>query len=235
MSEQRTFVLGDVHGAHKALLQVFERAGFDYENDRLIFLGDICDAWPQTRECIDELLQVKNLTALLGNHDGWFREWVFGGHPGDVWHEQGGSATIKSYGGGRDNVPQSHWNYLHRAKIWHEEDGRIFVHGGWDTVYSPHPMLEPALDVIWDRSLWEEAVERQAGGRPAPITMFSEVFIGHTTTTRYGFTEPAHCCEVWNLDQGAGWEGKLSLMNVDTKEFVQSDLVTELYPGVRGR
>ena len=38
----KTFVIGDIHGAYKALLQCFERSGFDYEKDHLIVLGDVC-------------------------------------------------------------------------------------------------------------------------------------------------------------------------------------------------
>jgi serine/threonine protein phosphatase 1 len=34
---------------------------------------------------------------------------------------------------------------------------------------------------------------------------------------------------VWNIDTGAGWSGKLTIMNVDTKEYWQSDLISELY------
>jgi serine/threonine protein phosphatase 1 len=42
-------------------------------------------------------------------------------------------------------------------------------------------------------------------------------------------------CEVWFMDTGAGWSGKLSMMNIDTKEIFMSDPVPELYPGVKGR
>ena len=51
----RTFAIGDIHGAYKALVQCFERSGFDYENDRLIVLGDVCDGYPEVKQCIDEL------------------------------------------------------------------------------------------------------------------------------------------------------------------------------------
>jgi serine/threonine protein phosphatase 1 len=40
---------------------------------------------------------------------------------------------------------------------------------------------------------------------------------------------------VWYLDQGGGFEGKLSLMDIDTHEFWQSDKVVNLYPGFHGR
>ena len=32
------------------------------------------------------------------------------------------------------------------------------------------------------------------------------------------------------MDTGAGYEGKLSIMNVDTEDFWQSDKVSDLYP-----
>ena len=65
----KTFAIGDIHGAHKALLQCIERSGIDKENDVLIFLGDIVDGWPEIPECIDTLLEFKNLIAIRGNHD----------------------------------------------------------------------------------------------------------------------------------------------------------------------
>ena len=65
---------------------------------------------------------------------------------------------------------------------------------------------------------------------------FKEVFIGHTTTSWfYKDLEPVNVSNVWNLDQGAGYEGKLTIMNVDTKEYWQSDFVNTLYPHFPGR
>ncbi len=45
----RTFVIGDIHGAYRALRQCLDRADFDYESDHLICLGDVCDGWPDTK------------------------------------------------------------------------------------------------------------------------------------------------------------------------------------------
>lgn len=232
--------MGDVHGAHRALVQVLERCGFERGTDRLIFLGDVADGWPQTRECIDELLGIPGLVALRGNHDEWFEEWLLSGSgpPQPAWYHQGGRSTIESYGGARENVPAAHLAYLAGLKLWHQEGNRVFVHGGWPWYMHPHPMSYSL--VMWDRELWTSAVERAtlaetAGEEPVPLTTFDEVYVGHTTTTRAGFTEPVQRCEVWNLDQGAGWEGRLSIMDIDSKEFWQSDVVAELYPDHAGR
>jgi len=39
----KRYVIGDIHGAYKALIQVLNKVGFDYDNDELIGLGDVCD------------------------------------------------------------------------------------------------------------------------------------------------------------------------------------------------
>lgn len=95
----RTFVMGDIHGAHKALVQCLERSGFDKRSDRLITIGDVCDGWPHVRECVDELLTIDNRIDLIGNHDEWFLRWIKTGiHPDPQggW-KQGGQGTVMSY------------------------------------------------------------------------------------------------------------------------------------------
>lgn len=229
----RLLVLGDIHGSHRALVQVLERANVDRERDRVVFLGDVADGWPETRQCIDELLTLKRLTYILGNHDEWLRQWVRTGWCDDVWLVQGGAATILSYGGfGGRKIPQTHRDFLEGAKHWHQDGDRIFVHAGW-TRHRGHPMACDTEALMWDRTLWIKARKRAEGDKHR-LTKFSEVYIGHTSTEAYSL-EPVRACEVWNLDQGCGWAGRLSLMNVDTKEVWSSDRSVELYPEHAGR
>ena len=94
--------------------------------------------------------------------------------------------------------------------------------------------------LLWDRDLLACARRKHlavlAGARDnKPVTRYAEVFVGHTTTSYYKSVEPQHFCEVWDLDTGGGWEGKLTIMDVDTHEFWQSDLVPDLYPESAGR
>jgi len=94
--------------------------------------------------------------------------------------------------------------------------------------------------MMWDRDLFSSAVywQRQAdmGRKLNAVKDYDEVFIGHTTTSGFDSNlRPVHVSNVWNLDQGAGWEGKLTIMDIDSKEYWQSDMVKDLYPDVRGR
>lgn len=225
---RRSFVLGDIHGAYRALIQCFERSGFDRDEDELICLGDVCDGWPETKRCIDELLRVKNLVYILGNHDTWLLQWMKTGEVENIWYVQGGEASIHSYSGGP--IPPGHIEFLENAKPYHLKDNALFVHAGID----PSVRLEKQSNDIflWDRSLARKALNHFVKGEQMKLSSFDEIYVGHTPTT-YGV--PVRACEVWLMDTGAGWSGQLSIMDVATKEYFVSDRVPDLYPGVQGR
>jgi serine/threonine protein phosphatase 1 len=46
---------------------------------------------------------------------------------------------------------------------------------------------------------------------------------------------PVNIGNLWNLDTGAAYDGKITIMNIDTKEFEQSDPLYRLYPDEKGR
>ncbi len=236
----KRYVIGDIHGAYKALIQVVKRAAFDYEIDQLICLGDVADGWPETKACIDELLKIKHLIFILGNHDKWAFDWMKTGWQEAIWIEQGGKATVQSYGlpwagyGIKPDVPESHIRLFEQAYPYYVSDNhKLFVHGGYDPGI---PIENQPLDtLLWDRSLFNTALSRwKIGDFSHKLTAYDEVFIGHTTTE--SFSEiPVKMADVWALDQGAGWGGKLTIMDVDTHEYWQSDRVRGLYQGTKGR
>jgi serine/threonine protein phosphatase 1 len=222
----RTFVIGDIHGAHRALLQCLERSAFNNETDHLICLGDVCDGWPETQEAIDELLKIKNLVYLLGNHDFWTLEWMRGGIAEDIWLSQGGTATIKSYPNG---IPSRHIEFLEKAHPYFILNKKLFVHAG---INPRIPVEGQSLQtLLWDRNLARTVLHLQEKGLEENLSGYEEIYIGHTPV----LPPIVHACEVWLVDTGAGWDGVLSMMNIDTKELFQSDPVPHLYPGVEGR
>jgi serine/threonine protein phosphatase 1 len=223
----KTFVVGDIHGAHKALLQCLERAKFDYQNDHLISLGDVCDGWPDTRACIDELIKVNHLTYIFGNHDMWTLEWMQTGDTDDIWLKQGGEATIKSYASG---IPIEHVQFLDDALPYYVENDKLFVHAGFDP---KTPIDVQGLDIfLWDRELARIALEFFQKNMTTKLTSYGEVYVGHTVVPS---SRPLSSCGLWLMDTGAGWSGPLSIMNIQTKEIFQSDPVPTLYPGVQPR
>jgi serine/threonine protein phosphatase 1 len=223
----RTLVMGDIHGAYRALVQCLERSSFDTENDHLIFLGDVSDGWPETQKCIDELLKLKNLTCLLGNHDLWTLEWMKSGVAENLWLSQGGRSTVASY---QNGVPDTHIDFLTKALPYYYHNKLLFVHAGIDPLL---PLEDQDTDTfLWDRDLARMALDFYLKKIDGKLTTFKEVYLGHTPIP---FQKPIKSCEVWMMDTGAGWSGVLSMMDIHTKEVFTSDLVPSLYPGVEGR
>ncbi len=220
-----TFVVGDIHGAHKALLQCLKRTEFDYHRDRLIVLGDVCDGYPEVRQCMDELLKIKKCDLIIGNHDRWALDWALRGDRPEIWTSQGGENTIRSYGGGP--MPAAHIDFLKKGQLWLELGSQLFVHGG----FNPDLPLskQKAEKLMWDRDLLDTAWRKHAIDSDYKFGPYTDVFLGHTTTELYDSLEPIHACNIWALDTGAGWSGKLTMMDIKTKKYHQSDLTTSFY------
>lgn len=229
----KRFAVGDIHGAHKALLQCFERSPFDPAKDLLISLGDICDGWPEVDKAIDELLRIRHLKVVLGNHDEWTLRWMQTGWEGPEWVSQGGSATLEAYQHDRGRVPKSHLTLLQNAALFLELDNKLFVHGGFDPDRDIHQ--EDPERLLWDRDLFHDAVGTSQKSPEYRYGKWDDIFIGHTPTQFYRTPKPLHACNVWNLDTGAGWEGPLTLMDIDSHRYWQSDPVPTIYPNIQGR
>jgi serine/threonine protein phosphatase 1 len=75
----------------------------------------------------------------------------------------------------------------------------------------------------WDRTLWETALSLDQRIKPNDLlypkrlTLYDEIYIGHTPVTRIGETEPVQKACIWNIDTGAAFKGPLSILDVDTK------------------
>lgn len=225
----RTFVMGDSHGGLKAIEQCLQRAKFNFTEDKLIVLGDTADGWPDVAESFDFLIDnVKNLVYVRGNHDQWLKEWLQYGRQPLVWTMQGGQNTLKSYLKHPDfpEIGKKHLAFLKKTPCYYlDEENRLFVHGGVDLTKSIKENTKRYL--MWDRALWEE---RYSLGE----NEYREIYVGHTSIYRLSHF-PLSYHNVHFLDTGGGWEGVLTIMDVDTKEFWQSDIVKDLYPEERGR
>lgn len=223
----KTFAIGDIHGNYKALKEVLDLSGLDYSQDILIVLGDVADGLIEVRLCFDELLKIKNLKFVLGNHDAWFLNWCINGQQPEIWTSQGGMATISSYNYSYRSVPKSHTELLKNALVAYiDEENRIFVHGGFDPNKTIGEQDQDAI--MWDRSLFGDSLRRKYE-KINKFTKFKEVYLGHTDVSQFG-EDPINIKEIWNLDTGAGWSGRLTIMDIDTKEYFQSKKVQELYP-----
>lgn len=258
MSEQknkRTFVMGDIHGNAKGLQQLLDAVEFDYDNDTLIQLGDVADGWSETSECVDILLKVKNLISIRGNHDVWVYDWFKMGATPILWTEQGGKATIDNYIKTGKLVDSKHIKFWDNQVDWYIDDqNRLFIHAGWAYRESPAELEvgiisdrklfeiqasyrvnagSIAKECHWDRSLLMGAMSSRLSQSPFKATsQFKEVYLGHTATKDHSVHQFGN---LWNMDSGSGWYGRLSIMDIDTKEITYAGYSKDLYPNEKGR
>lgn len=240
---KRTLVIGDIHGGLKALQQVWKRAQISKE-DTLIFLGDYVDGWSDALEVISFLISISKThqcVFLRGNHDFLAHRYLTKNDQNPLWVAHGGAATIASYKGISQGQKNEHISFLEALHNYHiDAQNRLFVHAGFTNQGGPKHEFYPDF-VYWDRSLWEMAcsldplLSKKSNRYPKRLLLFKEIYIGHTPTTKIGEKVPTGFANLWNIDTGAAFKGSLSVLDVSTKEFWQSDPVYTLYPQEKGR
>jgi serine/threonine protein phosphatase 1 len=240
---KRTLVIGDIHGGLKGLVQLLERIEVS-EKDRLIFLGDYVDGWSESAQLINFLIkfsQKYRCVFIKGNHDAWCYQWLSNQEISEVWFLHGGKSTIESYQNIDLLTKEKHLDFFANMKDYYvDESNNLFIHAGFSSMHGPEKE-HYATNYTWDRTLWEMAltmdkrIKKDSLSYPKRLLIYNEIYIGHTPTLNYNIEVPMQGCNVWNIDTGAGFYGKLTCLDIKTKMFWQSDVVQSLYPKEKGR
>ncbi len=243
MTGQRILVIGDIHGGYRALIQVLERAQVTAD-DMLIFLGDFVDGWSESARVIDYLIELNKTNACIfikGNHDDLALNWLKHKKSNPTWLFHGGQATVDTYKKETATVVKRHIQFIESLEDYYlDGQNRLFLHAGFTNVRGiEHEYFSKMF--YWDRSLWEMALcinpnlSKEDKLYPERLKLYNEIYIGHTPTVRIDETIPINAVNVWNVDTGAAFKGPLTILDVNTKEFWQSDPLNELYPKENGR
>lgn len=242
----RKFVLGDIHGGLKAIHQVLERANI-INNDTLIFLGDFVDGWSESPAVLDFLIALQKKQPCIfirGNHDELLLGWLLGNNENideKLWFQHGGEATVKSYQNIDAETKEKHIHFLQSLQNYYlDTENRLFIHAGFTNMKGvDYEYFKPLF--YWDRTLWETALALDPNlskddiNYPNRLKIYNEIYVGHTPVTKINETIPINKACVWNVDTGAAFKGKLTIMDIETKEFWQSDALPDLYPNENGR
>jgi serine/threonine protein phosphatase 1 len=239
----RTLVIGDIHGGLRALHQILDRANVT-PKDRLIFLGDYVDGWSQSPQVIDYLIELKkthNVICIRGNHDELLREWLADSKDNEQWYQHGGEATVSAYQTVKDVTKKRHIQFLESlCDFYLDDQNRLYIHAGFTNMNGIYFEYFPKM-FYWDRSLWETALALDPTMQPdhkfypKRLKLYKEIYIGHTPVSRIGETTPIQKATIWNIDTSAAFKGPLTIMDVDSKEFWQSEPLPTLYPNEKGR
>lgn len=242
----KTLVIGDIHGGLRALEQVLQRAEVTV-NDKLIFLGDYVDGWSQSPQVLDFLInlqQTHNCIFVRGNHDALLCDWLLGNHHKlneNLWLVHGGQATITAYKSVNAETRNKHITFLESLQDYYlDSTNRLFIHAGFTNLKGvAHEYFSKLF--YWDRTLWETALAMDKSLNinspfyPNRFKIYTYIYIGHTPVTKIGHDIPVNIANIWNVDTGAGFAGKLTIFDVETHKYWQSDSLPALYPNEIGR
>ena len=207
----KRFVVGDVHGCAKALRTVIDAMELTLD-DEVIFLGDYVDRGPDSKDCIEQIIDLQHRTRVItlrGNHEIMFSGVLMGGLDDELWLHNGGQATVASYGGSLTKVPKSHREFLAALVSHYETETEIFIHACYDPAKS--------LDETCDRLRYWEHLSTPY---PGPHQTGRRVYVGHTPQPRGEILDLGHLLCVDTCCFGGGY---LTALNLHDGSLLQSD------------
>jgi serine/threonine protein phosphatase 1 len=214
----RTIAIGDIHGCSRAL-GVLVGALAPTSRDLIVALGDYIDRGPDARGVIELLIDLQRrcrLAPLLGNHEEVLLDVRASRLPIHWSFSLGGSATLKSYGGGLDfsRIPEEHIRFMEESFDYVETATHIFLHANYDPDL---PIPEQPLATIRWSSLRETM--------PGPHRSGKTVIVGHTAQKGGEILDLGHIKCIDTDCYGGGW---LTALDVDSSEVWQANQDGEL-------
>jgi serine/threonine protein phosphatase 1 len=210
MSEEKIFVIGDVHGCLEMLKRLIDKIEWNPANDRLIFIGDYIDRGENSKGVIDFILQLKEdstlIQCLIGNHEQMFIDYL-SGVDSQSSLLNGGLSTLRSYEEMRRSqddplIPPSHLDFFSSLLTMIELEHYYVVHAGF---HSDIGIEDQSLnDMIWIR---EEFIY-------SDYDFGKVVIFGHTP-----FNSPLVMKNKIGIDTGAVFGNYLTCLELPEKKF----------------
>lgn len=215
----RTWAIGDVHGCADALGALLKRLRLRAV-DRVVFLGDLIDRGPASRQVVDTAMALRErceVILLRGNHEQLLLDAVTDAKADGIWRFNGGEETLRSYGvATAAEVPADHRAFLAEGRLYFELDDCFCVHGNYQEKV---PLDRQDPEVV----LWRHLDE----GMPGPHVSGKTAVVGHTPMIGEVFDLGHLVC----LDTGCCMGGLLTAMDLATREFCQVDVTGEPVAG----
>jgi serine/threonine protein phosphatase 1 len=203
------YAVGDIHGSLDKLRRLLARCDqhADGRAAAFVFVGDYIDRGPDSAGVVRLLIDLQadrpgRVITLIGNHETMALAAVDGKVPAEAWLQQGGAATLQSYGVSRPrDLPLEHVQWLRSLRLTYDDGRRLFVHAGID----PDKALDAQEenDLIWIREPFLS--DRRDYGRL--------IVHGHTPLAA---GTPDQRSNRLNLDTGAVFGGPLTAAAFDT-------------------
>lgn len=207
----RTIAIGDIHGCATAL-DALLNAIQPRPTDTLVLLGDYVDRGLHSARVLERLTDLVSrchVVPLIGNHELMMMDALRSQRQLDMWLESGGLATVLSYGGRLDHIPQHHFTFLNHCVRYFESERHFFVHANYD---SSLPLEQQPSRLLF----WEHIFDDP----PGPHYSGKTAIVGHTPQESFEIRDLGHLAIIDTLCVDGGW---LTALDVDSREVWQTD------------
>ena len=221
----RTIIIGDIHGCHSALQQLLEQVKPEPGQDRLVFLGDLFDRGPDSREVFRDVQQLASafgddFVLLLGNHEDYLLQKRLTLRQKMIWEAVGRQATVRSFSGAGERMEDTApWLREHCRPYWKADQFQC-VHAG---ILMDPLEVNDQYTLVHDHGI---VLENKYAG---PLTITGHIalekaawFTGNGETvieleddTMYHLPDTGVIC----IDTGCGKGGRLTVMVIDGERY----------------
>jgi serine/threonine protein phosphatase 1 len=210
MTDQRTFIIGDIHGCLDMLEKLMDKITWSPDKDRLIFLGDYIDRGGNPKGVVDYILDLTRRSSLVeclkGNHEAMLLDFLTG-RDRFMFIINGGWKTLESYGmyeSSEDDsaISSEHRSFYESLKLYVELEGYYVVHAGF----------KPGLDI--KKQTEDEMLWIRKSFVSSDFDFGKKIIFGHTP-----FKEPLIMHNKIGLDTGAVYGNKLTCLQLPEMKF----------------
>ena len=210
MTEEKTFIIGDIHGCLDMLKMLMDKIAWSPDRDRLIFLGDYIDRGDNPKGVVDYIMGLMEQSSLVeclkGNHEAMLLDFLTG-RDRFMFIINGGWKTLESYGTYESEEDTSAISAEHRAfyeslKLYIELEDYYVVHAG----FKPGLALEKQTEdeMLWIRKSFVSS----------EFDFGKKIIFGHTP-----FKEPLVMANKIGLDTGAVYGNRLTCLELPSMKF----------------
>ena len=210
------YVVGDLHGCYRLLMQELEKIRFNFEQDLLICTGDLVDRGSENLECIS-LLDQPWFSSVRGNHE----EMCIKGRD-DVWvqdmHARNGGEWFYLLSTEKQDELSEIFSQLPLVIEIQLEDKKIgILHADIDihdwnqfkTNIAKGERKIPGLTSAYTNALWGRGRIRHHSKRYGTVKNIDEIYLGHTIVKRHTQIDNCHY-----IDVGSSYTQQLCIVKI---------------------
>ena len=163
---KKLFIVGDVHGEYDLLKDLLKH--WDRETQQLVFLGDLADRGPKSKECFElvrQLVSKEHAVCVTGNHENMILRWLENPEQKMNWYLKNGAETTFDslfYPGiVKEKSPveiaelfkkdyADLLDFIRNLPTYYEHPYAICVHAGFDLTLDDYRTTNP-YDAVWIR------------------------------------------------------------------------------------